>query len=62
MDDLEADATAEDLMLSYVSGEKGKVCKAGPCAGLLVDRSRGRLGLASLKTAELQEEHSKSST
>ena len=25
VDDLEADATAEDLMLSYVSGEKGKV-------------------------------------
>ena len=26
VEDLEADATPEDLMLSYVSGEKGKVC------------------------------------
>ena len=26
VDDLEVDATPEDLMLSYVSGEKGKVC------------------------------------
>ena len=26
IEDLEADATPEDLMLSYVSGEKGKVC------------------------------------
>ncbi len=25
VEDLEADATPEDLMLSYVSGEKGKV-------------------------------------
>lgn len=25
VDDLEVDATPEDLMLSYVSGEKGKV-------------------------------------
>ena len=27
VEDLEADATPEDLMLSYVSGEKGKVLK-----------------------------------
>jgi hypothetical protein len=27
--DLEVDATPEDLMLSYVSGEKGKVREAG---------------------------------
>ena len=28
VEDLEADATPEDLMLSYVSGEKGKVYKS----------------------------------
>ena len=33
VEDLEADATAEDLMLSYVSGEKGKVCQPLPCVG-----------------------------
>ena len=30
MEDLEVDATPEDLMLSYVSGEKGKVRQLWP--------------------------------
>ena len=32
MEDLEVDATPEDLMLSYVSGEKGKVIGIFPAS------------------------------
>ena len=32
MEDLEVDATPEDLMLSYVSGEKGKVISIFPAS------------------------------
>lgn len=33
VEDLEEDAKPEDLMLSYVSGEKSKVCGRGDSSG-----------------------------